>query len=40
MAKKLVWTETAKNQRREILEYWIKRNGNKKCTGNSVALAI
>ena len=29
MAKKVVWTITAKNQRREILEYWVKRNGNK-----------
>src|SRR5690606_12050256 len=30
MAQGVVWTETAKNQRREILEYWIKRNGNKR----------
>lgn len=29
MAKRVVWTETARNQRRGILEYWIKRNGNK-----------
>ena len=28
MAKKtVVWTETAARQRREILKYWIKRNG-------------
>jgi plasmid stabilization system protein ParE len=30
MAKRVVWTLTARNQRREILEYWIKRNGNKR----------
>ena len=30
MAKRVVWTLTAKTQRREILAYWIKRNGNKK----------
>ncbi len=28
MAKKsVVWTETAARQRREILKYWVKRNG-------------
>lgn len=28
MAKRIVvWTETAVRQRREILEYWVKRNG-------------
>lgn len=30
MAKRVVWTLTAKIQRREILAYWIKRNGNKR----------
>ncbi|MCB1192877.1 MAG: type II toxin-antitoxin system RelE/ParE family toxin [Leptospiraceae bacterium] len=29
MAKRVVWSENAKNSRREILEYWFKRNGNK-----------
>jgi plasmid stabilization system protein ParE len=28
MAKRIIWTETAKKARREILEYWIKRNGS------------
>ena len=28
MAKRIVWTNTAKKARREILEYWIKRNGS------------
>lgn len=23
----VIWTETAANQRREILRYWVKRNG-------------
>ena len=28
MAKRaVVWTETAVKQRREILKYWVKRNG-------------
>lgn len=28
MAKRIVvWTETAARQRREILKYWVKRNG-------------
>ena len=28
MAKRaVVWTETAARQRREILKYWVKRNG-------------
>lgn len=28
MAKRIVvWTETAANQRKEILRYWVKRNG-------------
>lgn len=30
MAKRVVWTLTARNQRREILEYWFKRNGSKR----------
>jgi hypothetical protein len=30
MAKRIVvWTETAVRQRREILQYWVKRNGTK-----------
>ena len=30
MAKRtVVWTETAVRQRREILKYWVKRNGTK-----------
>jgi toxin YoeB len=29
MAKRVVWTATAKKARREILEYWIARNGSK-----------
>jgi hypothetical protein len=28
MAKRIVWTHTAKKARREILEYWIKHNGS------------
>ncbi len=29
MAKRtVVWTETAVRQRREILKYWVKRNGS------------
>ena len=28
MAKRIVWTNTAKNARRDILEYWIKYNGS------------
>ena len=27
MVKRVVWTNTAKKARREILEYWIERNG-------------
>ena len=26
MARKVVWTQTARNQRRSILEYWTNRN--------------
>ncbi len=29
MARKIIWTFTAKAQRREILEYWIKRTKSK-----------
>ncbi len=28
MVKRIVWTNTARKARREILEYWIKHNGN------------
>jgi plasmid stabilization system protein ParE len=28
MAKRVVWTNTARKARREILEYWIKHNGS------------
>jgi plasmid stabilization system protein ParE len=28
MAKRIVWTQTAKRGRREILEYWIEHNGS------------
>ena len=27
MAKRIVWTNSAKKARRDILEYWIKHNG-------------
>ncbi|BCB95198.1 hypothetical protein JZK55_01200 [Dissulfurispira thermophila] len=29
MAKRVVWSLNAKNERRQILEYWHLRNGNK-----------
>ena len=29
MAKQIIWTDTARFQRRQVLEYWEKRNGNK-----------
>lgn len=29
MVKRVIWTETAKKSRREILDYWIKRNKSK-----------
>ena len=29
MAKRVIWSLRAKSERREILEYWFKRNGNK-----------
>jgi plasmid stabilization system protein ParE len=29
MARKIIWTVTAQTERREILEYWIKRNKSK-----------
>ena len=28
MAKRVVWTHTAKKARRKILEYWINHNGS------------
>lgn len=28
MAKRIIWTNTAKKARREILEYWIDHNGS------------
>ena len=28
MAKRVVWSNTAKKARRDILEYWIKHNGS------------
>ena len=28
MVKRIVWTDTARKARREILEYWIKHNGS------------
>ncbi|MGN6340391.1 MAG: type II toxin-antitoxin system RelE/ParE family toxin [Ginsengibacter sp.] len=28
MAKQVIWTNTAKKARREILQYWIHRNGS------------
>jgi toxin YoeB len=30
MAKRVVWTLTAKKQRKDILEFWHKKTGNKK----------
>jgi toxin YoeB len=30
MAKRVVWTNTAKHQRTNILEFWYKKTGNKK----------
>ncbi len=29
MAKRIVWSERAGNEKKEILQYWYKRNGNK-----------
>lgn len=29
MVKKIIWSHQAKKERREILEYWYLRNGNK-----------
>ena len=29
MARQIIWTFTAQQERREILEYWIKRNKSK-----------
>lgn len=28
MAKQIIWTNTAKKARREILQYWIRHNGS------------
>jgi hypothetical protein len=28
MAKRIIWTNTAKKARREILQYWINHNGS------------
>ncbi len=30
MAKRVIWTDTAKNQRKDILEFWYNKTGNKK----------
>ena len=30
MAKPVIWSLKAKEERREILEYWVNRTGNKK----------
>ena len=29
MVKRVIWSERAKNERREILEFWRKHSGNK-----------
>lgn len=29
MARQIIWTLTAQSERREILEYWVKRNKSK-----------
>lgn len=34
MAKRVIWTNTARKARREILEYWIKRNGSNTYSKN------
>lgn len=33
MVKRVVWTKTARNARREILEYWITHNSSKTDSG-------
>lgn len=38
MAKRIVWTNTAKNARREILEYWFFRNSSKSYSRKLSAL--
>ncbi|OYQ49035.1 type II toxin-antitoxin system RelE/ParE family toxin [Flavobacterium aurantiibacter] len=39
MAERIVvWTETASNQRREIFEYWTKRNGSSKYAEKLIKL--
>lgn len=30
MAKEIIWSRKAQKERKEILEFWIKNNGNKK----------
>lgn len=34
MVKRIVWTNTARKARREILEYWIKHNGTNAYSKN------
>ena len=34
MAKRIIWSKRAKEDRREILEYWIQTTGNKKHSLN------
>ncbi|MCP4156827.1 MAG: hypothetical protein GY757_54445 [bacterium] len=29
MAKRIIWSKLAQRERREILEYWAERNGDK-----------
>ena len=37
-ARTIVWTETAVKQRREILKFWIKNNGNDKFAKKLISL--
>ena len=30
MARQIIWTVSAQTERREILEYWVKRNKSKR----------
>jgi plasmid stabilization system protein ParE len=34
MAKRIIWTNTAKKARRDILEYWINHNGSNTYSKN------
>ncbi len=34
MAKRIIWTKTAKKSRQEILKYWSKHNGTKGYSKN------